>query len=93
MCVWTVGAMPAAPGRGPGSRVPGSETAAAAGDGAAQRLPEQDQDADGGAARPRAAQAGAEGVAAPRSPGTKGERLTRVGWAGGGARSRARGRG
>lgn len=40
----------AASGRGPGSRVPGPEAAAAARDGAAQRLPEQDQDADRGTA-------------------------------------------
>lgn len=52
--------------------MPGPEAAAAAGDGAAQCLPEQDQDADRGAARARAAEAGAEGVAAPRSLGTKG---------------------
>ena len=52
--------------------MPGPEAAAAAGDGAAQCLPEQDQDADRGAARSRAAEAGAEGVTAPGSPGTKG---------------------
>ena len=52
--------------------MPGPEAAAAAGDGAAQRLPEQDQDADRGATRARAAEAGAEGVPAPGSPGTKG---------------------
>ena len=65
-------AVSAASGRGPGSRVPGPEAAAAAGDGAAQCLPEQDQDADRGAARARASEAGAEGVAAPGSPGAKG---------------------
>lgn len=44
--------------------MPGLEATAAAGDGAAQCLPEQDQDADRGAARARAPEAGAEGVSA-----------------------------
>lgn len=65
-------AVSAASGWGPGSGVPGPEAAAAAGDGAAQCLPEQDQDADRGAAWAWAAEAGAEGVAAPSTPGTKG---------------------
>lgn len=71
-CCGPWSAVSAASGRGPGSRVPGPEAAAAAGDGATQCLPEQDQDADRGAARARAAEAGTEGVAAPGSPGTKG---------------------
>lgn len=50
----------------------GTEAAAAAGDGAPQRLPEQDQNADRGAARARAAQTRAEGVTAQSSPRTKG---------------------
>lgn len=65
-------AVSAASGWGPGSGVPGPEAAAAAGDGAAQCLPEQDQDADRGTAWAWAAEAGAEGVAAPSTPGTKG---------------------
>lgn len=44
--------------------MPGLETTAPAGDGAAQRLPEQNQDANGGPARARAAEARAEGVPA-----------------------------
>lgn len=51
----------------------GSEAATAAGDGAPQRLPEQNQDADGGTARARAAQTRAESVAAQSSPRTKGK--------------------
>lgn len=50
----------------------GSEAAAAAGDGAPQRLPEQNQNADGGTARARAAQTGAESVTAQSSSRTKG---------------------
>lgn len=65
-------AVSAASGWGPGSGVPGPEAAAAAGDGAAQCLPEQDQDADRGTAWAWAAEAGAEGVTAPSTPGTKG---------------------
>lgn len=50
----------------------GSEAAAAAGDGAPQRLPEQNQNADRSAARARATQTGAESVTAPSSSRTKG---------------------
>lgn len=60
--------------------MPGPEAAAAAGDGAAQCLPEQDQDADGGTARAGAAEAGAEGVAAPGSPGTEGDLPYKHSW-------------
>lgn len=55
-----------------GGRVPGSETAAAAGDGVTQCLPEQDQDSDRGSARARAAETGAEGLTAPSTPWTEG---------------------
>lgn len=62
----------AASGRGTGGRVPGSEAPAPAGDGAAERLPEQDQDADRGPARARAAETGAEGVSAQSPSRTEG---------------------
>ena len=49
----------------------GSEDAAAAGAGAAQRVPEQDQDADGRPARQGEEGAGAEGVSAEGSAGAE----------------------
>jgi len=52
----------AAAGRGSGGGVSGPEDAAAAGAGAPQRVPEQDQDANGRSARQGAAGAGAAGL-------------------------------
>lgn len=57
----------AAAGRDAGGRVSGAEDAAAAGAGASQCLPEQDQDAHGHTAREGGEGAGAE-IVHPQSP-------------------------
>uniref|UniRef100_A0A4W5PK44 non-specific serine/threonine protein kinase n=1 Tax=Hucho hucho TaxID=62062 RepID=A0A4W5PK44_9TELE len=72
----------AAIGRDPGSRIPGAADAAAAGVGAAERLPEQDQDPHRLAARERSQGPGAKGVH-PQGPArTEGESETER-WGGG----------
>lgn len=48
--------------------MPGTEAAAAAGDGVTQCVPEQDQDSDRGSARARATETGAESLTAPSTP-------------------------